>query len=68
MGTWGYAPWDSDGAADRAIEQMKKVLLFQEGTLATAVTQELALLESRRKNAKGRPVLEKPESWGNFWS
>lgn len=124
MGSWGYAPWGNDAAADwfgglfkdyplaarveealkmdpeedaeciraaaallimlgrtyvwpvdeidrqlyLAISQMEKVLAFQEGPFAAAVAEEIALLKSRRSNAKGRPVLPQPASWGSFWS
>lgn len=124
MGSWGYAPWDSDAAADwfggtfdatglakrveealasdpeedgervraaaavlillgrtyvwpineidrhldLAIERLTAVLPFQEGPCADSIKEEIAILRSRRANARDRPVLPQPAHRGKFWS
>ncbi|REJ87879.1 MAG: DUF4259 domain-containing protein [Planctomycetota bacterium] len=59
-----------DRHLELAIAQMEKVraVYEDEPEFSAAVAEEIAILRSRRANAKDAPIIDQPASWGNFWT
>lgn len=59
-----------DSHLELAISSLEKIrdVYDEESDFLDSINQEIAILNSRKKNAVDSPNLPQPSSWGKFWS